>query len=446
MKKNSMDMIHGPLLGKILMVALPLAATSILQQLFNSTDVAVVGRYAGSEALAAVGSNGPIINIIINLFVGMSVGGNVVVATLLGQRKLNEIRQAVHTILSVALISGVFLIFFGMFFSRMILVWISTPENVLPLANDYLRIFFMGMPFSMFYNFGSAILRSKGDTRRPLLALIISGFVNVGLNLIFVIFFSMGVVGVAIATVVAQGIAASLVLYFLMTEKDEFRFSFRNLCIRKKYLLWMMKIGIPSGIQGMVFSFSNICIQSSINTFGSHAMAGSAAALNYEYFTFFVTSAFSQTAVTFVSQNYGAHEFARCKRVTFLCLACAFSINLVEAMTFSFFREFFMGIYTNDPVALDFAMRRTMCVEFFEYMPGVYEIPAGAMRALGISIIPTVIILVGSCFLRLAWVWGVVPTHHQWETLLYIYPVTWVITIITMGIAFFLITKKYFRE
>ncbi len=442
---REMDMVHGPLLSKILMVALPLAMTSILQQLFNSADVAVVGRYVGPEALAAVGSNGPIINIIINLFVGLSVGGNVVVATLLGQRKTGELEDAVHTVLTVAVASGFALVFFGFFLTRPILVWISTPEDVLPLASLYLRIFFLGMPFSMFYNFGSAVLRSKGDTKRPLLALVVSGVVNVALNLLLVVVFDMGVAGVAVATVAAQGVSASLVLFFLLGEDGALRFSFRKLRIRRKYLLWMMRIGIPSGVQGMVFSFSNICIQSSINTFGSSAMAGSAAALNYEYFTFFVTSAFSQTAVTFVSQNYGAHEFARCRRVALLCVLGSFAITFSEAMVFSLFRHFFMSVYTNDPVALDFAERRTMCVEFFEYMPGLYEVPAGCMRALGVSIVPTVIILVGSCFLRLVWIWFVVPSNHSWETLLYIYPITWVITIVLMGIAFAVFMRKRLR-
>ncbi|MBR4630995.1 MAG: MATE family efflux transporter [Treponema sp.] len=442
---KQMDMIHGPLLPKILMVALPLAVTSILQQLFNSADVAVVGRFVGSSALAAVGSNGPIINIIINLFVGLSVGGNVVVATLLGQRKTSELKDAVHTVLTVALISGVVLVFFGIFFTRLILIWISTPEDVLPLATVYLRIFFLGMPFSMFYNFGSAVLRSKGDTKRPLVALVISGFVNVALNLFLVVVVKLGVADVAIATVVAQGISAGIVMVVLLREDGPLKFSFKNLCVRKKYLLWMMRIGIPSGVQGMVFSFSNICIQSSINTFGSSAMAGSAAALNYEYFTFFVTTAFSQTAVTFMSQNYGAHDFARCRRVALLCVLCSFAVTFAEAMTFSFFRHFFMSVYTDDPIALDFAERRTMCVEFFEYMPGIYEIPAGCMRALGVSVIPTVIIIVGSCLLRLCWIWGVVPTHHTWETLLYIYPITWVITIVLMGIAFAVFVRRRLR-
>jgi len=444
--KNQMDMIHGSLLGKILMVALPLAATSILQQLFNSADFAVVGRYVGSEALAAVGSNGPIINIIINIFVGLSVGGNVVVATLIGQRKENELKDAIHTIMTVAIISGFFLIFFGIFLSRQILIWIDTPSDVLPLATSYLRILFCGMPFSTFYNFGSAVLRSKGDTKRPLFALIISGFVNVLLNLLLVIVFKMGVNGVAIATVVAMGVSASLVFYYMTHEEGEFRFSLKNLCIRKKYLLWMIKIGLPSGLQGMVFSFSNICVQSAINTFGSSAMAGSAAALNYEYYTFFVISAFSQTAVTFTSQNYGAHEFARCKKVALLCTLCSLAITTVEALSFSFFREFFMSVYTNDPVALDFAVRRTMCVEFYEYMPGLYEIPAGCMRALGVSILPTIIILVGSCFLRLSWIWGIFPKNHSWEFLLYIYPITWIITIVCMGIAFYIVMKKKLKN
>lgn len=443
--KDRMDMVSGPLLGKILAVALPLAATSILQQLFNSADFAVVGRYVGSEALAAVGSNGPIINIIINLFVGMSVGGNVVVATLIGQGKEDELSDAVHTIMAVAVAGGVALIFAGIFLSRLILSWISTPDDVMPLATEYLRIFFCGMPFSTFYNFGSAILRSKGDTKRPLAALIVSGIVNVALNMLLVVVFKMGVAGVALATVAAQAVSATMVCFFMMGEKGAMKFSFRRLSFRKKHLLWMMRVGLPSGVQGMVFSFSNICIQSAINTFGSQAMAGSAAALNYEYYTFFVTSAFSQTAVTFTSQNYGAREFGRCRRVAFLCLVCGTFLTAVEAVAFSAFREFFMSVYTDDPVALDYAVRRTMCVEFFEYMPGIYEIPAGCMRALGVSMLPSVIVLIGSCFLRLLWIRFVFPSNRSWELLLSIYPLTWVITIAAMGIAFFVVMRRRLR-
>lgn len=440
--KNQIDMIHGPLLGKILKVALPLAITSILQQLFNSADVAVVGRYVGSEALAAVGSNGAIINIIVNLFIGLSVGGNVIVATLIGQKKESELKIAIHTIMTVAIISGICLTIIGIIFSRLILIWISTPDDVLPLATNYLRIYFCGMVFATFYNFGSAVLRSKGDTKRPLFALIISGIVNVALNFILVVFFGMGVEGVAIATIVAMGTSAFMIFRFLSTEDEPLRFSFKNLCIRKKYLLWMIKIGMPSGIQGMVFSFSNVCIQSAINTFGSQAMAGSAAAVNYEYYTFFVTSAFSQTAVTFMSQNYGAQEFARCKKVAFLCLSCAFAITMCEALSFSIFRNFFMSIYTDDPQAIDFAVRRTMTVEFYEYMPSIYEVQAGCMRALGFSMIPSIIALVCSCLLRLVWIWGVFPQNQTWEFLLQIYPISWIITIIAMGTAFFIILKR----
>ena len=443
---KGMDMVHGPLLGKILLVALPLAATSVLQQLFNSADLAVVGRYVGSEALAAVGSNGPVVNIILNLFIGLSVGANVVVSTLLGQRKEGELSGAVHTVMAVSIASGVALVFIGIFASSLILELISTPPEVLPLATRYLRIFFCGMPFTTFYNFGSAVLRSRGDTRRPLLALVLSGGVNVALNLFLVLRAGLGVEGVAIATVVSQGVSAFLVFRFLSSEDGGLKFSFRNLRFRKRYVLWMMRVGIPSGVQGMVFSFSNLCIQSAINSFGPEAMAGSAAALNYEYFTFFVTTAFSQTAVTFTSQNYGAHEFGRCLRVAWLCLAASTLITLAESMAFSLGRGFFMPLYTSDPVAVDFAERRTMCVEFFEYMPGIYEIPAGCMRALGYSLLPSLIVLVGSCLLRLVWVWGFFPSCSTWEFLLYIYPITWVVTILAMGIAFFLVMRRVLKK
>lgn len=303
-----MDMLHGSLLNKILLFALPLAASSILQQLFNSVDVAVVGKFASSQALAAVGSNGSVISLMINLFVGISVGASVVIANYIGQKNQRGIKNAIHTVSVVTLTSGILLLAIGLFTARPILEMMDTPDDVLDLAVLYLRIYFLGMPFFMIYNFGAAILRSMGDTKRPLYCLVIAGLINTALNLLLVIVFQMSVAGVAIATVVSNMFCAGMVIYILLHEQEPFRLEIKDIKISRLELRKMLQIGIPAGVQGMVFSIANVFIQAAINRFGSNAIAGSAAALTYEYYCYFVVNAFSQAAVTFISQNYGAGD------------------------------------------------------------------------------------------------------------------------------------------
>ena len=310
-----MDMLHGSLLNKILLFALPLAASSILQQLFNSVDVAVVGKFASSQALAAVGSNGSVISLMINLFVGISVGASVVIANYIGQKNQRGIKNAIHTVSVVTLTSGILLLAIGLFSARPILEMMDTPDDVLDLAVLYLRIYFLGMPFFMIYNFGAAILRSMGDTKRPLYCLVIAGLINTALNLLLVIVFKMSVAGVAIATVVSNMFCAGMVIYILLHEQEPFRLEIKDIKISRPELRKMLQIGIPAGVQGMVFSIANVFIQAATNRFGSNAIAGSAAALTYEYYCYFVVNAFSQAAVTFISQNYGAGQIERCKKV-----------------------------------------------------------------------------------------------------------------------------------
>ena len=313
-KKNTVDMLNGSLADKIILFALPLAASSILQQLFNSADLAVVGRFASSEAMAAVGSNAPVINLIVSLFTGLSVGANVLIATLIGKNQKEKINEAVHTIFSVSVLSGIVLIFLGIIGSREILKLMDAPDSVMNAAILYLRIYFTGMPFVMIYNFGSAILRARGDSARPLLCLVVSGIVNVILNLFFVIVCHMSVDGVAYATVISNLIGACFIIRFLMSEEETFRLSFRKLHIHKEFLIEIVKIGLPAGIQGMVFSLSNVVIQSAINSFGADAIAGASAGQNFEFMAYFIVNAFAQAAVTFTSQNFGAVKFDRCKK------------------------------------------------------------------------------------------------------------------------------------
>lgn len=313
--RNQIDMLHGPLLMKIIVFTLPLAASSILQQLFNSVDVAVVGRFASSQALAAVGSNTPVISLLINLFMGVSMGANVIISNHIGQNDKRSIRDAIGTVGITALVSGLFLMVLGISVARPILTLMNTPVDVLDLAVTYLRIFFLGIPFFMIFDFGSAILRSMGDTRRPLYILMVAGIVNTILNLIFVIVFHMSVAGVAIATSIANAVSAALIIYLLIHEKGPFRLNIKRMRVKWKELRRMLQIGVPAGLQGMVFSFSNVVVQSAINGYGYGAIAGSAAALNFEFYSYFFIAAFNGAAITFIGQNYGAGKLDRVNRI-----------------------------------------------------------------------------------------------------------------------------------
>lgn len=440
-KKKQMDMIHGPMFYKILFFALPLAASSILQQLFNSADVAVVGRFAGSAALAAVGGNSPVINLLINMFVGLSIGANVIIANFIGQGREDKVKEAVHTVMSVALISGVSLLLIGIIIAKPILLMINTPSEVINLAVLYLRIYFLGMPFVMVYNFGAAILRSTGETRKPLYCLIISGIINILLNLLLVIVFHLSVAGVAIATVIADGVSAFLVVYFLSHSDDAIRLNIRELSLNKEIVVKVIKIGAPAGLQGVVFSLSNVFIQSAINGFGTHAMAGSSAGLNYEYFTYYMINAFNQTAVTFTSQNYGEKDLERCKRAFRISLVTGMALTLVMSFIFVGATDFFAGIYTNDPVAIKYAIIRMKHVTLLECLTGVYEISGGALRGMGHSLLPALLTVIGSCGFRVVWLYTVFKVVPTFTMLMNVYPVTWVITG-TMVMTSYLIIRK----
>lgn len=448
MKEQStkkIDMLHGTLLDKIFLFALPLAASSILQQLFNSADVAVVGRFAGSEALAAVGGNTPIITLLINLFVGISVGANVVIANYIGRDETKAVKDIVHTAITMAIISGFFLLVVGIVIARPILELMNSPEDVIDLATLYLRIYFLGMPFTMIYNFGSAILRSVGDTKRPLICLLISGVLNVLLNLLLVIVFHLSVAGVAIATVTANGVSAGLIFYFLMHEEEMIRVNPHKLSLNREYIRRILSIGVPAGIQGMVFSLSNVCIQTAINGFGSNAVAGSAAAVNFEFFTYFVTTAFSQAAVTFTSQNYGARQYDRCKKIFSLSILCGVAITGVMCAAFVLSRKFIILFYTTDTAVIDYALIRMLHVEICAFIPVLYEVTASAMRGIGYSLLPAILTIFGSCGLRILWVYTVFKKYDTFEMLMNVYPVTWVITAILVVGAYFLVRKRAFR-
>ncbi len=441
-QSGQMDMLNGPLTGKIVLFALPLAASSILQQLFNAADVAVVGRFAGNQALAAVGGNSSVINLLVNLFVGFSVGANVVIARYIGEGKAEKIQNTVHTVISMALICGLILSVLGNAVAAPLLKLMNTPEEVLPLATVYLKIYFGGMPFFMLYNFGSAILRSVGDTKKPLYCLVLSGVINVGLNLLLVIVFKLSVVGVAIATVTANGVSAALILLFLSRSKEAIRLDLRRLILDKEEMVKIIKIGAPAGLQGMVFSFSNVCIQSAINGFGTDAIAGSAAALNYEFFTFFVTSAFTQAAVTFTSQNYGARQYGRCRRVWMISAVLGVLGTGCLSVVFVSGREFFLGIFAADAAAVSYGAVRMLHIQIFSFMPPLYEVTGGVLRGMGYSMIPAVLTMFGSCAVRVIWIYTVFAWKPTLEMLFWVYPFSWIITISLVVGAYFFIGRR----
>lgn len=427
---------------KILAFALPLAASSILQQLFNSVDVAVVGKFASSEALAAVGSNAPVINLLINLFVGISMGANAIISNHIGQNDKDKIRKAVSTSAVVALFSGIFLMVLGALVADPVHRMIDTPTEVMNMAVSYLRIYFLGMPFIMIFNFGSAILRSVGDTKRPLYILIGAGILNTVLNLLFVIVFHMGVEGVAIATGISNLFSAVMVVWILLREEEPYRLHMDDMRIQREELSHMLEIGIPAGLQGVVFSISNVVIQASINSFGFNAVAGSAAALNFEQYCYYVVAAFNGAAISFVGQNYGAGKMDRVRRIFLICLGAGALFCAALNIIFTEWSDFFLGLFTDSDVVKEFGTIRMRTVLLFQGLVCLYEIPGSALRGMGRSMLPTLLTVFGTCVLRIAWVYTVCPVWEGFHALMFVYPVSWTITGILVMTAYLVIFHK----
>lgn len=440
--KQTMKMTEGSLADKIFFFVLPLAASSILQQLFNSADVAVVGNFAGSNALGAVGANGSVINLLVNTFVGISIGSNVVIATLIGQNKEKKAKQAVHTSMLFAVILGVILMAFGLLIAPQLLRLMATPSNILSLAVLYLRIYFLGVPFIVLYNFEAAILRSRGETRLPLIALSIAGVINVILNLVFVVGLGMSVDGVAYATVISNIFSSLFLLIYLTHDTTITHFTFKQCHIHKDLLLHILKIGIPSGMQGALFSISNVIIQSQLNQFGSYAIAGSAAALNFEILSYYFFEGFGQAAITFVGQNYGAGKMDRCHQVLKYCWMEASVVTIVSTILFVAFARPLASIFSSDPHVLDYAVRRMYILITFEILNMSIEILSGAMRGFGYAIVPTLVAVFGICVSRIIWVFTIAKMIHSYEVLLYCYPVSWLLTSIASLIAYKYLTRK----
>ena len=441
------DMIHGPLAGKLLVFAIPLMLSSILQLLFNAADVIVVGRWSGSQSLAAVGSNTSLINLMVNLFVGFSVGTNVVVARDLGAGREEDVRDSVHTSIALSLVSGVVLMGLGLLLSRQMLELMGSPEDVIGLAAVYLRIYFCGMPGNMLYNFGAAILRAQGDTKRPLYFLTAAGIINVILNLVFVIVFHMDVAGVALATIISQYVSAILVLLTLMRDKGPLRVDLRALRLDMKVVRRILQVGLPAGFQGMVFSISNVLIQSSINSFGSTVVAGSAASSNIEGFVYAGMNAFYQTALTFTSQNYGACECKRVDRIMGLCLLYSGLIGLVLGNLAYLFGYPLGSIYApgQEEVIAQAVDRLSICCTTY-FLCGLMDTQVGVLRGIGYSVVPMIVSLVGSCALRLLWVATIFQLNRTPEMLYLSYPVSWAITAATHFVFFLFIRKRAYAK
>ena len=443
-KKYEMDMCNGPIISKMLIFAIPLMCSSILQLLFNAADIVVVGKFAGDNSLGAVGSTTALINLLVNLFMGLSVGANVLAARDYGGNRKDELSKTVHTSMMLSIISGIILTVVGVLFSRQILILMKSPDEILPLASMYLKLYFIGMPASIAYNFGSAILRSVGDTKRPLYFLFAAGIVNVILNLIFVIVFNMDVAGVALATIISQYISAFLVIRCLMRESEGIKLHISKLKIHKDKLMPILRVGIPAGFQGVIFSLSNVVIQSSVNIFGNIIVSGNSAAQNIEGFIYVGMNAFYQAAISFTSQNMGAGKKERVRKIAISAQILVILTGLILGLTALFSGRWLLRIYTNNPEVIEAGMKRMIVITTTYFLCGMMDVMVGIMRGLGYSIIPMIVSLVGACGLRLIWIATVfqIPQYHNVTTVYVAYPISWAITFTIHVITYIIIRQR----
>lgn len=442
--RNKIDMTHGAIFPKLVKFAVPLILSSVLQLLFNAADIIVVGHYAGDNSLAAVGSTSSLINLLVNVFLGLGVGCNVVAANFLGAEKKEELNRTVHTAVVLSFLGGVFLTVIGVAFSRQILILMSSPQNVLPLSTIYLKIFFSGITASVVYNFGAALLRAKGDTKRPLYILLVAGLINVILNLIFVVFFKMDVAGVAFATVLSQVFSAACVLFILSKEEDEFRLEFRRLRLDREILRRIVKIGLPAGFQGMLFSFSNMIIQSSVNSFGEIMVAGNAAAQSIEGFIYISMNSFAQGTLTFASQNMGAHKFGRIKRLVVIAEFVVVAVGLFLGLAALLFGKELLGIFSPSQIVVEAGMLRLSVILITYFTCGMMDCMASAIRGMGHSVMPMIVTLVGACGLRMIYIFTFfqIPRFHTFRSIFYSYPLSWVVTFLFLTASFVWVMKK----
>ncbi len=441
-KHYEIDMLNGPVMPRLLSFALPLMLSSMLQLTFNAADVIVVGRFEGDAALAAVGAPGALINLLVNLFMGLSVGANVIVAQCYGAGDFKQTRDAVHTSVALALLGGVLVGIVGFFLAGTFLGMMNTPGEVLPLATAYMRIYFLGMPANMLYNFGAAILRAVGDTRRPLTYLTIAGVANVLLNLLFVIAFGMGVSGVALATIISQMISAALVLMCLMRSDGAIKVELNRLRLNMGKVWQIAKVGLPAGLQGMVFSISNVLIQSTVNSFGKVVVAGNTTACNLEGYIYVAMNSIYQGAITFTGQNVGARRYERISRVAKASLTVVFAIGAVMGGLLMLFKRALFGIYTSDAAVIAAAGMRTAVIAPTYFLCGMMDTTVGLLRGMGSSVTPMVVSIVGVCVLRVIWILAIFPLNPTLKMLYASYPISWAVTFAAHMVCYWRVKRR----
>lgn len=442
--KTQLDMTKGSIFSRLVLFSVPLILSSLLQLLFNAADVIVVGRFAGDNSLAAVGSTSSLINLMLNIFVGLSVGSNVVAANFFGAGNKKELHNTVHTSMMLSLYSGIILTIIGIVFTKPILILMGTKEAVLELASIYLRVYFAGITATLIFNFGSALLRAKGDTQRPLIILFAAGIINLILNLIFVIVFRMDVAGVALATVLSQCFAAALVIFILCCEKDDFKFFLSKLKIYPHILGKILRIGLPAGFQGMMFSFSNVVIQSSVNSFGPVVIAGNSAAISLEGFVYMSMNGFSQGALTFASQNMGAGQLQRIKKFIFVSLLSVTVIGEGLGLLFVYFAEGLLGLYSKNPEVIAAGVRRITLICSTYALCGIMDTMSNIIRGIGYSFVPMIVCIAGVCVFRILWLSTLfkIPQFHTEFIIFISYPISWTLTFICHCICFSILFKK----
>lgn len=443
-KSYSMNLCEGSIVKNLFLFAMPLIASGILQLLFNAVDVIVVGKFAGENALAAVGSNGSMINLLINVFMGLSIGANVMVARYFAAKEEENLRKTVHTAITVSVVCGIFIAFVGFFAARQLLTWMKSPAEVIDLATLYLKIYFLGMPANLAYNFGAAILRGIGDTKRPLYYLTFAGVVNVVLNLILVIVFHMDVAGVAIATVASQCVSAILVLRCLMKEEGAVRFEMQYVGIDKQIFFKILQIGLPAGVQSSLFSLSNVVIQSSVNSFGAIVVAGNSAAQSVEGFAYIGMNAFSQAAVAFVSQNLGAGKYERINKIVATTMISVLIVGIILGNGVYLLGEPILSLYSDNAMVIEAGLRRLSIICCMYAICGLMDCIVGVLRGLGYSVMPMIVSLLGACAFRMVWIFVFfqIEQFHTIDTVYWAYPISWSVTVIVHMICFFTIRKK----
>lgn len=445
-KKTKIDMCNGSLIKSLISFSVPLMLSGVLQLFFNAADVVVVGNFAGDESLAAVGATTTLINLLTNLFIGLSVGANVLVANYYGANQKKDVHETVHTAMSISFFSGILLTIIGFVLAPVLLSLMQTPEDVIDLSVIYLRTYFIGMPAVMIYNFGSAVLRAAGDTKRALYILTASGVVNVGLNLVFVIAFKWGVFGVGLATAISQFVSAFFIVVCLIKEKSDIKLEIKKLRIYKRKLLRIMQIGIPAGFQGMMFSLSNVVIQSSINSFGKIVVAASSASVSVEGFAFTSMNAFHQAAVSFTSQNVGAGKLERVNKILYISLFYVLAVGIFFAFVFLFFGDTLIGFYTSSPEVIKEGVKRLTIIAGSYMLCGMMDVTSGSMRGMGYSFVPMIVSLVGVCLFRVVWVATIFRHYNTIESVYYSYPISWAFTFAAHFICFIIGKKRLIKR